>query len=107
MLAGSAKAIASGYFRNMYVVDSAGMLFRAASAAPSQDRARVEGPFGALTKVDVVFEAPWPADLEILVADLCEIIERDSDDLYDDREKLVQALRGARSAMEVVALLTA
>ena len=93
-----------GYFENVRYFDADGHVWRVDSCRPTRPSGRLSRwlthVYNPRMTVELTFAAPTPYALEDLAEILCELVDQDPDDLYDQRnshEALKRRIRSARS----------
>jgi hypothetical protein len=102
---GSPAAIRSGYFNRLYLYDSDGKRWRVASVEATS--ARPKGPFGRLIGVQLSLAPPEQPPLSEIAADLCNLVDADPDDLYEQFITRDELKRRFGSAVTCSDLITA
>jgi len=103
--AASPRGLESGYFERLYIVDSNGDRWRVARVETTS--ARPKGPFGKLIGVQLFLSPPDRPLLAEVADDLCQLVDADRDDLYDQfvtHEELKLLFRSAPTIERLIAV---
>jgi hypothetical protein len=102
--AASPAALRSGYFDRLYLLDSDGKRWRVARFAITS--ARPKGPFGKLVGVELAFASPDVPLLSKIADALCQLVDCDPDDLYQQcatRDELKARFRASTTTSDLIA----
>jgi ribosomal protein S18 acetylase RimI-like enzyme len=102
--AASSLALKNGYFDRLYLFDSAGERWRVARVETTS--ARPEGPFGKAIGIRLSFTPPDAPSVSEVAEALCQLVDSDPDDLYDQfitHDELKALFRSAVTPGELIA----
>ncbi|MBV9850335.1 MAG: hypothetical protein JO250_11720 [Armatimonadetes bacterium] len=98
-------ALENGYYRGLILLDSAGIFWVVKDAAPVHAPSFLDRLLGRRISIQLDIGPPQQASLSSIIKKVCEVIDNDPDDVYDQfvtHEELKEKLRGCRSAEELI-----